>query len=436
MTRFRFVWLAALLALLVSPGWAFDIERVKTPLGIEVWLVQDHTNPIITLNFAFRGGSTQDPKGKEGATQFAAALLDEGAGDIDANEFHRRLEDGSFSIGFGGRLETISGDLRTLRRNREEAFDLLRLALSAPRFDPEPVARVRNQILVGLRQAEENPAAIAGKTLYKAFFPDHPYGRPGGGEIDTVTALTVDDLRAVVKNQIARDNLILGVVGDTTPDEIAKLIDSTFGGLPAKANLAPVPDVTPKASGGITVIKKPVPQSNILFAHNGVLRKDPDFYPLYVMNYVLGGGNFGARLFTEVREKRGLAYSINTSVDTMQHAGVLEGGAGTANPAVAETVRLVREEWRRIAEEGITEKELEDAKLFLTGSYALQFSSSGRIASALVSLQLDDLGIDFIDRRNALVNAVTLEKTREVAKRRFKPDELTFVVVGEPAGLQ
>lgn len=418
-----------------TPAGAVDIERVKTPGGLEAWLVQDHTNPIITFRFSFRGGSSGDPVGKEGLTEMTASLLDEGAGDLDAETFHARLEDGSFSISFDAGRDTIGGSLRTLRRNHVEAFDLLRLALTQPRFDAEPIERVRNQTLVGLLRAEEDPGSIAYKLMASTFYPNHPYGRPSNGTRETIQGLTRDDFVGVVKRLMARDNLILGVVGDTTPDEIAKLIDQTFGGLPAKATIPEVSVVPPQAGGDTLVVRKTVPQSTILFAQNGLMRDDPDFYTAYVLNHILGGGSFSSRLYAEVREKRGLAYSIYTGLYPSRHSAMLMGSAGTANARVGETVRLVREEWQRMAAGAVTADELRNAKDYLTGSYPLQFTSSGRIAAALVSLQLDDLGIDYIDKRNGLMEAVGLDDIRRVATRLLQPDRLTFFVVGEPQGL-
>lgn len=422
-------------ALAAAPSRALDIHKMVTPGGLTVWMVEDHTNPIINLNFAFRGGSAQDPLGKEGLADMTAGLLDEGAGDLDAQAFHGRLEDGSFSIGFGAGLESTGGSLRTLRRNRDEAFDLLRLALAEPRFDEEPVARVRNQMLVGLQQGEEDPGTIANRRFSKMFFPDHPYGRPGNGTRESVQAITRDDMVRLVKEGFGRDNLVIGVVGDTTADEIGSLLDRTFGGLPEKADIRPVAEVKPQASGETIVVRKRVPQSTIVFGQEGLLRDDPDFYAGLVFNYVLGGGSFRSRLWAEVREKRGLAYSINTGLYPMDHAALLMGGAGTDNARVGDTVRLVREEWGRSAAQGITQEELDDAKLYITGSYPLQFSSSGRISSTLVSLQLDRREIDYVIKRNSYVEAVTLEQVNRLAKRLLKPEALTFVVVGEPQGL-
>ncbi len=417
------------------PGRAIEVERVVSPGGLEAWLVRDHANPIIALRLAFRGGAALDPAGKEGLANMAAALLDEGAGDLDSQAFQRRLEDLAIRLGFDAGRDAFSGNLRTLTENRDQAFALLRLALTAPRFDSEPVARVRQQILAGLRSDSEDPDFIASRTLSRALFPDHPYGRPVRGTAQSVAAIGAADLGRFARRRLARDNLVIGAVGDIEAAVLGSLLDATFGGLPAKAASWAVADTRPQASGETIVVEKPLPQSAILFAHEGVKRDDPDFYAAYVVNYVLGGGGFTSRLYGQVREKRGLAYSIGSRLYPLDHAALIMGSAGTANKSAAETLRLVRREWRAMAADGMTEAELADAKTYLTGSFPLRFSSSGRIARMLVGMQLENLGIDYLEKRNGYVEAVTFADVRRVARRLLDADRLTTVVVGRPEGI-
>ena len=427
-------FLAATLAATL-PARAIEVERVVSPSGIEAWLVEDHTNPIVALRFAFRGGAALDPKGKEGLAEMVSSLLDEGAGELDTQAFQRRLEDMAITLRFDAGLDTFSGRLRTLSANLGAAFDLLRLALTRPRFDDEPVARMGSQILTIIQRNSEDPDVIASRALRRALFPDHPYGRPVTGTEDSVKAITAADLRRFVAERLARDNLLIGAVGDIAPDQLAALLDETFGGLPGKAAAWRLPEVTPIATGRTIVVRKAVPQSAILFAQAGIKRDDDDFYPAYVMNYVLGGGGFTSRLYGEVREKRGLAYSVYTYLSPLASSALLQGGVGTANARVAETLGVVRAEWRRMAADGVEEAELADAKTYLTGSFPLRFSSSGRIAAILVGMQLDRLGIDYLDRRNGFVEAVTRDDVNRVARRLLDTEGLTTVVVGEPEGV-
>lgn len=435
--RFVAAALVGALAVLASTGArAVTVERVVSPGGIEAWLVPDHTNPIISVRFAFRGGAALDPAGKEGLANMASALLDEGAGELDSKAFQGKLEDLAITLRFDAGRDTFGGRLKTLVENADTAFQLLALALTRPRFDPEPVARIRSQIVSGLKQDSENPDAIAGKTLMRTLFPDHPYGRPTEGTPESVAGIEAADLRAFVAERLARDNLYIGVVGDITPDALAPVLDEVFGGLRAKARSWAVPDVAPRGLGRVVVVDKAVPQSVIVFADKGIKRKHPDFYAAYVVNHVLGGGGFTSRLYGTIRERRGLAYSVYSSLHPMDHAALILGGAGTANERVAETLELLRREWARMAATGMTEAELRDAKTYLTGSFPLRFTSSGRIAGMLVGIQMDDLGIDYFDRRNALIEAVTLADVTRVAKTLLRPDRLTVVVVGRPDGVK
>lgn len=433
-------WLLAIALLVLAfravPAFATaKIERVVSPSGIEAWLIEDHTNPIISMRFAFRGGSALDPVGKEGLAKMTAALLDEGAGDLDSKAFNAELEDLSIGLDFQSGIDNFGGNLKTLVDNKDTAFRLLMLALTAPRFDAEPVQRIRSQVLVGIRQSAEDPDTLADRTLYQAIFDGHPYARPTDGTEDSVNAITVADMRAFVAGRLARDNLAIGVVGDITPEALARDIEAVFGKLPAMAKPLKVADVEPAFTGRTIVVDKAVPQSAIAFAEKGLKREDPDFYAAYVMNYILGGGGFTSRLYAVIREKHGLVYEVHSGLRPYDHAGLIAGSAGTANARVADTLSLLRKEWGKMREDGVTVTELDDAKTYLTGSYPLRFTSSDRIAEMLVGLQLHNLGIDYPERRNGLIEKVTLGDVNRLARALLDPKRLTVVVVGRPKGV-
>ncbi len=267
-------------------------------------------------------------------------------------------------------------------------------------------------------------------------FPDHPYGRPRRGTAESVAAITLDDLRSFAAARFARDQLFVGVVGDVTPEELGPLLDVAFGDLPATAQPFEIPDVIPVAGGELIVVEEDVPQSSILFGQPGPRRDDPDYYAAYVLNQVLGGGSFTSRLYNEIREERGLAYSVGTFLSPFDHAALWMGSAGTENGSAAESVEIIKTEWARIREDTLTEADLADTITNLTGSFALRFTDSRGIARMLVGMQLEDLGIDYIDRRNSLIEAVTLEDLERVADEILDPDALTIVVVGQPEGLE
>ncbi len=427
---------ALLLLTAALPARAIEIKEVISPKGIKAWLVEDHTNPIITLSVAFRGSSALDPVGKEGLANLAASTLDEGAGDLTSQQFQRTLEDLAISLSFNAGRDDFSGSLRTLTRNQETAFDLMRLALTKPRFDSEAVERIRNQILAGIRRNSENPRRIAAQNFYRKMFPDHPYGRPSDGTLDSVRVIKLVDLKLFVGQRLARDNLIVSAVGDVTPDKLKSVLDRVFGSLPAQAASWKIGETKPKSSNETLVIEKQIPQSVILFGQAGIKRSHPDFYAAYVMNYVLGGGGFESRLYEEIREKRGLAYSAYSYLYPLDHAGLIIGGAGTANARANETISVLKEEWRRMSHKGLSPQELKDAKTYLTGSYALRFSSSQRIARMMTGIQLEKLGIDYIRKRNSYIEAVTLADTNRVAAKLLDPESLTTVIVGKPNGVK
>ncbi|MBT4588876.1 MAG: insulinase family protein, partial [Rhodospirillaceae bacterium] len=340
--------LAISLFVIAGPSSAIEIKQVTSAKGIKAWLVEDHTNPIITVDIAFRGGSALDPAGKEGLANLVSATLDEGAGAIKSQAFQQKLEDLAISLSFSSRLDSFSGSLRTLKKNQTIAFNLLRLALTEPRFDAEPIARIRGQIIANIRRQSENPRRIARRTLFKKLFQDHPYGRPSNGTEDSVNVIKIADLKIFVEQRLARNNLVVSVIGDITEADLKAQLDKTFGALPAKAMPWELAEITPDATKKTIVVDKAIPQSIITFAQPGIKRDHPDFFPAYVMNYVLGGGGFESRLYEEVREKRGLAYSAYSYLAPLDHAGIIIGGAGTANARTGETVTVLRDEWAKM----------------------------------------------------------------------------------------
>ncbi|MGJ3260499.1 MAG: M16 family metallopeptidase [Rhodospirillales bacterium] len=428
-----FAVLAILLA--AAPVRAVEVERVMSPGGIEAWLIRDHSNPITTVKLSFRGGAALDPEGKSGLANFVSATLDEGAGDMTSDAFQRALDAKSISLRFSAGRDGFDGTLKTLNKHRDDAFEYLRMALNAPRFDAEPLARIRAQIVSKIRQDAEDPGNRAGRALFEKAFAGHAYARDNDGTVDTVTAITPDDMRTFVGQRLARDNLLVGVVGDIDAETLKTYLDRTFGALPEKAAPWQVEKTRPKLDGGVQVIDVDVPQSAVQFAQPGILRSDPDFYTAYVLNYILGGGGFVSRLYEEVREKRGLAYSVYSYLMPLDAAGAVMGGAATANARVAETLATVREVWRTFAAEGPTAKELDDAKTYLTGAFPLRFTSSSAIADMLVGMQEENLGIDYIEKRNSYIEAVTLDDARRVARELFQPAKLTFAIAGKPEGV-
>jgi zinc protease len=406
------------LAVALPRAEAVTIQEVKAPAGVEAWLVEDYTVPIVTMNVAFRGGAAQDPEGKTGLANMMSTLLDEGAGDLDSLAFQTRLEDLNVNLSFEAGKDAFYGNLRTLKQNQDAAFELFRLAVNEPRFDAEPIERMRSQILSGLRRAETDPGEIAGKAWAATLFGDHPYGRPTEGTISTVSAVNADDLRDFHGRTIARDNLHVVIVGAIDKETAAKALDTMFGRLPEKAQLTPVPEIQP-ALGKTVHENLSIPQTTIRFGGQGLKREDPDFIPAYIADHIIGGGTFSSRLYTEIREKRGLAYSVGTGLVPYDHAGASVAAAATRADAARTAIDIMTGEIRRFADQGPTEDELAKAKDYLIGNYALRFDASQKIARQLLGIQLDRLGIDYVDRRNDLIRGVTVEDVKRAAKRIY-----------------
>jgi zinc protease len=424
---------AVVLALAASSAHATKIERVVSPGGLEAWVVRV-PSPLIAVDFSIDGGSAQDPPDKPGVANLAADLWDDGAGDLDAKAFQDRLERKSIELGFSASRDHIRGSLRTLTVNRDEAFDDLRLALTKPRFDPDAVERARAQLISRLQRQTTSPNDLASRAWWQTAFPNHPYGRPVSGTVESVARITIDDLKSYTKRVLARATLKIAVVGDIDSATLGPLLDRTFGELPAAPELTPVADVTLQGLGRRIVIPLDVPQAVVTFGTQGIKRSDPDFMAAYIVNYILGGGAFSSRLYQEVREKRGLAYGVSDSLSWMQHAAILIGGTATRSAVTGEAIGIIESEIHRLAEGGPTADEVADAKSAVDGSFALGLDTSAKIAGQLVQMQVDNLGIDYIDRRSSLIEAVTLADTKRVAKRLLDSG-LLVTVVGRPQGV-
>jgi len=434
MSRLFAAAFAALALLVAAPAAAMTIEKIVSPSGITAWLVREHSVPLIALNYAFHGGSAQDEPDKAGTANLAADLLDEGAGDLDGKTFHERLENHAIELRFQVARDYFHGSLRTLNEHRDEAFDLLHLALSAPRFDADAVERVRGQMLSVLRRDSSNPNSIASRRWWETAFPDHPYGRESRGTLDSVPRIAATDLRDYVHRVFARNELTVSIVGDIDAQAAGALIDRAFAGLPAKSDLKPVADASLRGLGRRIVIDLDVPQAVVTFGGPGLARHDPDFMAGYVVNHILGGGTFSSRLYREVREKRGLAYGVSDSLVWFRRAAVVLGGTATRADRTADALVIVERETKRMAADGPTAEELAAAKAFLKGAYALSLDSSAKIAAQLTQIQLDNLGIDYIQRRGAMIDAVRIEDAKRVAKRLYGGGMLV-TVAGRPKGL-
>ncbi|NVK47064.1 MAG: insulinase family protein [Rhodobacteraceae bacterium] len=412
---------------------AVEVQTVETPGGINAWLVEEHSIPFTALEIRFRGGTALDRPGKRGETNLMMATLEEGAGELDAQGFAEARDALAASFNFDAYMDSVTISARFLTENRDEAMALLRSALMEPRFDQEAVDRVRGQVQSILRSSETDPGDIASKMFYKQAFGDHPYGSDDNGTAESVAGLTRDDMFLAKDRVMTRDRLYVGAVGDISADELATLLDDLLGNLPESGPELPE-RVEPALSGGVTVVPFDTPQSVVMFGQKGITRDDPDFIPAYIANEVLGGHG-ESRLMDEVREKRGLTYGIGSYLVPFDHSELVMGQFSSGNAVVAEAIDVVKDEWAKFAETGLTAEELEMVKTYLTGAYALRFDGNGPIARILVGMQMDGLSPDYITTRNEMIEAVTLDQINAVIQRLYDPENLSFVVVGSPEGL-
>lgn len=424
-----FLAMLALLLVFALPARSdVNIQKVDSEKGITAWLVEDYTVPIVTLRFAFEGGSSQDPDGKEGLANLISGLFDEGAGDLDSDAFQEKLDDVGAEMRFSSSRDAIYGSMRVLAEDRPAAFDLLRLALLQPRFDQQPIDRIRNQILTGIDAAERDPNAQARKQWMRAIYGEHPYARPDEGTRQSLAAIASDDLRAFRKSQFARGGLHVAVVGAIDAETLKADLDRLFGDLPERQDLKPVERVDLRLGQEIAVTYD-LPQTSIQMAFPGIERSDPDFYAAMLMNEILGGGTFTSRLFAEVREKRGLAYSVGSILSNRRYSSSLGISTATRSDRASETIRIIRDVVRQMADDGPTAAELEAAKKYLIGAYAINnLNSSGAVASTMVELQLAGLGRDYISRRPALLGAVTVDDVTRVARRLLAAEPAVLLV--------
>ncbi len=429
-----FLFAFALIFTAVPATAELKIQQVTSPGGIKAWLVEEHSIPIVSLDVRFKGGTSLDEPGKSGAIYLMSGLLEEGAGDLTAQDFLRKSEELASSFGFRANGDSVNISAEFLRETTDETAELLRLALQEPHFDPVAVDRVRAQVISIIASDLQDPQSIASARFDELAYGAHPYGTPSTGTTDSVNLLTRDDLIAAHRNSMTRDRMFVGVVGDITAEDLGVVLDNLLGGLPETG--APMPvraDVN--ITGGVTVVDLPTPQSVAVFGHAGISQDDPDFFAAYVMNQVFGAGGFTSRLTEEVREKRGLTYGVYSYLASYDLAELYLGGVSSSNETIAEAIDVIRAEWQKMAENGVTKEELEAAKKYMTGAYPLRFDGNSRIAGILVGMQMDDLPRSYIANRNGYINAVTLEDVARVAKRLMKPENLRIVVVGAPENL-
>jgi zinc protease len=426
---------AALVALTSTPAAPFEILQVKSSGGIKAWLVETPELPVIALHIAFRdAGSAADPPGRQGLAAFGARMLTEGAGEYDASAYQERLSELGAALAFTADRDTLVGRLEAVRDYRDQTFELLRLALTNPRFDADAIERVRKSRLAELTRLQTDPNYVARRAWWQGVFPKHPYGRdPEGSEADTA-AITEDDLRSAFMRRMAKGNLIVSAAGAISVAELAEALDRVFGDLPDRGTTAALPAAMFMPSDPL-VVRLPFPQSSCVFGHVGVRPTSPNYFPAIVLNQIVGGGTLTSRLFVELREKRGLVYSVRTMLEPLSDESLMIGRFATENDKVSTAIDLVRREWRRLASGEVSEAGIDEAKEFLKGALPLSLDGTSTMAGRLLAVQRLGLDMDHLTAWNAKVDAVTAEKVRGLARGLMRTDALTFAIAGDPASM-
>ena len=411
------------------------VKSITSPGGLSAWVLEEPAIPFTALNLMFSGGAALDAPDKRGAAFLMTGLLEEGAGDLDSQAFAAEIEALSASFSFDVSDDTLSVSVRFLTENRTETLALLKAALTQPRFDPDAIERVRQQVLSILATKAQDPTDTAQRVWTEQAFGDHAYGTSYQGTESSITALTSADLLAAHQNLLVRDTLSISAVGDITAEDLGPILDDLLGDLPAGSALETAP-LQLDIPTGLTVVDMPTPQSVAIFGHAGIDRNHPDFFAAFILNTILGGQGIESRLTAEVREKRGLTYGISTVLISKDQANVMLGQVASANDRINAAIEVIRDEWRKLARDGVTAEELQAAQTYLTGAYPLRFDGNSQIARILVGMQRIGLGLDYINTRNAKINAVTLSEINQVAAQLLKPEALNFVVAGQPTGLK
>ncbi|MCB1539031.1 MAG: insulinase family protein [Rhodospirillales bacterium] len=433
-----FLYLALALPALAStavPGRVLDIQSFKTPNGITVWLVEDHSLPVIALSFAIKGGASLDPAGRQGVSQLLSNTLDEGAGEIKSPEFQGALRDNAIDLRFASDRDDFSGSLRTLTRHQDKAFDLLHLALRAPRFDPDAVERMKQANLTRIRSAMTDADWIGARLSNDLSFKGHPYARNIGGTLAGMNALTPADLHDAWLRDVARDRLFVGVSGDMTKDQAASAVDRIFGDLPVGAKQAALPESPMPAPEKPVFYATPQPQTNMTLIWPGIGLHDPDHYAAVVMDYIYGGGGFSSLLMDEVREKRGLTYGIYSGMTNLDHADRYTVMASMQPQNVASSVETVEAIADRMKNQDVSADRLAAAKEYLIGSLPLSFSSTRAIAGALTALQVNGRPVSAYDDYREKIAKVTPADIRRAAARIFNQKPQIILVGAKPQGL-
>lgn len=407
---------------------AVNIQHWQTQSGSDVYFVENHDLPILDVSISFHAGRARDPIGKAGLASVTRHLMSLGAAGMNEEQITNAFADIGAQKSGSTNIDSASFSLRTLKSKHQKALSVFNNILHKPDFPIEVLAREKKRILAGLEEAKTQPDSIASKTFMKTLYQNHPYGRIG--EIETINAIEHADLQAFYQQYFVAKGAIIAMIGDITKSE-AKLIAETMSdGLPQGPAIESIEPVSlPKKAIDIR-IPHPASQAHVFLGYPGVKRGDPDYFPLYVGNYVLGGGGFVSRLMEEVREKRGLVYSVYSYFSPMEALGPFKIGFQTKKAQTAEALKVIDETLKAFLDGGVTEEELKAAKSNITGGFPMRLDSNRKILGYIAMIGFYKLPLTYLEDFNQQVNNVTAAQIKEAFNRRVKPADFVSVVVG------
>ena len=428
----RFIFFLFLTTFFLSKNSdAIQFESLETKNGIKFWLIEDKALPLVSISFSFKGGSILDPVGKSGVTNLMTSLLDEGTQNFTASEYRLFKRENGIKISFSTSKERIEGTFQVVKPRLQEGFYLLHESINKAKFPINEIKKVKSQVEASIKIDNSNISTIASNKFNKFFFKDKLIGRNTKGSLETLGNISRDDIQSIYRSSFIKNRLVIGISGDIEPDLAKKYVDYVFGDLPSKKFINPI-SMLEDLNKGMKIIEMKTPQTTVVFGQKGLGRKDKEYFAARVINYVLGGGGFQSRLYKEIREANGLVYSIYSYLLPYEYAGVIVGGFQTRNQNVGKTIEKVKTEWNRIKTEGITKIELQNAKTYYKGSFSRNFTSTLSIASLLMIVQYYDLGEDYFDKRDLIIDNLKLNELNNLAKNLFDSETLFFMIVGEP----
>jgi zinc protease len=418
-----------------TPAYAaIEVETKRIGHGVSVWYAASPHVPVVDIQLVFEGaGYASDPAGREGRAALAAAMLMEGAGTLDALAFQRALDDGALQLNASVTTDQLVIHLHGLRDQVQRGGELLALALAQPQFAPTDLSRMKTTMQAQLAQMQETPDYQAMRLFDTTAFAGHPYANPIYGTAESLGLMTANDLRQYLTTYATRGNLRIAAAGDVDDDLLDAILTPVVEALREGDAATSIASVTLKGSGSLVRQAMAVPQTSVQFALPSVARDDPKFYAAYVLNHILGGNGLVSRLADRVRQQQGLVYGIGTELDVRRGISLLRGEFATRTATTSQAVDAVKQVMTELRDKGITSQECEDAKTYVIGATMLRLDSSQQVANMLMVMQVQNLGEDYLEKREGYFAAVKCADLNALAAEMLDPAKLLIAVVGDEA---